>query len=215
VVRVQIGYLDQHPIRIYCSRCGILFDGFIFINQSECSYSLEFNNASQVRGRPLPTPDFVIESSGELLTDKVQVYESGLSSKYLPPFIKTVITMDPVQLSNFISRAIKFKTFSKNEWPKIRRIQELWINEKHDYLAKELQKYLSEKTFPLNNELEYLRGINTITLYVFFDLLDAEVFAKKSRFVMDELLGLSSNNPTEMAKLVNYFNGCHLVHKYE
>jgi len=75
VVRTQIGYLDQHPIRICCGRCGILFNGLIVIDQKRGTYSLDFYNASQVRGRPLPTPDFIIESSGELLTDKLQAYK--------------------------------------------------------------------------------------------------------------------------------------------
>ena len=105
-------------------------------------YYLTFNNASQVRGRPLPRPDFIVESSGELLTDKLQVYKDE-SSEYISPFIKTLTAIDPLEMSTFLNCAMSFLQFCENGWPKIRRIHEIWINEKHEYLAKELRNYLS------------------------------------------------------------------------
>ena len=214
-VRTQIGYLDQHPIRIYCGRCETLFNGLITIDQEKGEFSLVFHNASQVRGRPLPIPDFFIESSGELLTDKLKAYKDETSFACLSPFLKTFIAIDPPKMSAFITHAINFLEFRKNRWPGIQRIHDIWIKEKYEYLAKELRKYLSEKTFPLDNELELLRGVNMVTLMSFFDLLDEERFNSNSTFVMNEISQLSSNNLKELMRLVNYFEANLLIYKYE
>lgn len=214
-VRTQIGYLDQHPIRICCGRCGILFNGHIVIDQKVGEYSLNFHNASQVRGRPLPTPDFIIESSGELLTDKLQVYKDDKSFAYFSPFLKTLTAIDPPKMSEFINCAIKFLEFRENRWPEIRRIHDIWVDEKHEYLAKELRKYLSEKTFPLDNELELLRGVNMVTMMVFFNLLNKERFNTNSKFIIDEISRLSDSNLKDLMKLVNYFEDNHYIYKYE
>ncbi|MCK9442391.1 MAG: hypothetical protein M0Q13_13355 [Methanothrix sp.] len=214
-VRTQIGYLDQHPIRIHCGRCGTLFDGLIVIDQKRGNYSLTFHNASQVRGKTLPKPDFIIESSGELLTDKLQVYKDDESFACYTPFFKTLAEIDRFEMSAFIDYTQKFLEFRKNRWPRIRRIHDIWIDEKHEYLAKELREYLHEKTFPLDNELEYLRGVNIITLSVFFDLLNKERFSSNSKFVMDEISQLANTNLTNLMKLVNYFEANRLIYKYE
>ena len=126
MVRIQIGYLDQHPIRICCGRCGILFYGHIVIDQKKGAYSLDFHNASQVRERPLPTPDFIIESSGELLTDKLQVFRDDKSFAYFSPFFKTLDAIDTLRLSTFINNSIAFLEFRQNGWPEIKRVHDIW-----------------------------------------------------------------------------------------
>jgi len=214
-VRIQIGYLDQHPIRICCGRCGILFSGHIVIDQTNGAYSLDFHNASQVRGQPLLTPDFIIESSGELLTDKLQAYKDDKSFAYFSPFLKTLTVIDPFKMSTFVKYAITFLNFSDSRWPEIKRIHDIWVDEKHEYLAKELRKYLSEKTFPLNNELELLRGVNMVTIMAFFGLLNKERFSSNSKFIMDKISQLSDKKIKNLMKLVNYFEDNRLIYKYE
>jgi len=118
-------------------------------------------------------------------------------------------------MSTFINYAITFLEFSESRWPEIKRIHDIWVDEKHEYLAKELRKYLSEKTFPLDNELELLRGVNMVTIMVFFNLLNKERFSSNSKFVMDEISRLSEKKLKNLMKLVNYFEANHLIYKYE
>ncbi len=214
-VRTQIGYLNQHPIRICCGKCGILFGGHIVIDQTNGEFLLDFHNASQVRGQPLLTPDFIIESSGELLTDKLQAYKDDKSLAYFSPFFKTLAMIDPSKMSIFVNNAITFLEFCENRWPEIKRIHDIWIGEKHEYLAKELRKYLSEKTFPLDNELELLRGVNMVTIMAFFGLLNKERFSSNSKFIMDKISQLSDKKIKNLMELVNYFEANRLIYKYE
>jgi len=101
-LRIRGGRLKQYPVRLYCGKCGILIDGKVILDYEAKEFSLDFHNASNIRVRPLPTPDFVIEVSGELLTDKMQACENGKLPENFSPFLKTMGIMEFEMMDNFI-----------------------------------------------------------------------------------------------------------------
>lgn len=213
-LRTQIGWLKQYPIRIYCGKCGILIEGSVSIDHEGSNFSQDFLNASTI-SNPMPTPDFVMEASGELLADKMQACKNGKLPKNFSPFLKTMNLMDLEMMADFAKSTARFLYFRKEKWPEIRRINELWINEKYEYLEKEMRKYLHPKTFPLSNELEYLRGLNTLNLIGLSIIFDKGRFQQNDQFIMQEIVELADINFSQFCNLINYFNENRIIQACE
>jgi len=58
----------------------------------------------------------------------------------------------------FKGKTLQFLAATKFEWPKVRRINELWLNRQYSYLPDEVAQYLPKNKFPMNNEAEYIRA---------------------------------------------------------
>ena len=74
LVRIQIGWLDSHPIRYNCGNCDILISGIANFDQKKIDYNLSFQNAIRVDETEA---EYYIEISGELLTKKVEKCKKG------------------------------------------------------------------------------------------------------------------------------------------
>lgn len=114
-LRTQIGWLEQYPVRIYCGKCGILIEGSAFIDHENSDFSLEFLNASIMRSNPMPVPDFVMEASGELLTDKMQACENGELPENFSPFLKTMDLMELDMMREFAKSTGHFFALQEGE----------------------------------------------------------------------------------------------------
>ena len=62
--------------------------------------------------------------------------------------------------SKFNRNFLEFLNFIDTAWPFIRQLHELWLSGKHEFLAEQMRDRLSPNIFPLNNDLEYLRGLH-------------------------------------------------------
>lgn len=62
-VRLQIGYLKQHPIVITCGKCRTSLLGTVYIGQDNPSLHYEFDNADIVN--EMVDVNYVVECSGE------------------------------------------------------------------------------------------------------------------------------------------------------
>ena len=47
-IRLQVGWLDEHPIAVTCGKCGISLKGKVKIGQDTLGLKFEFENAERV-----------------------------------------------------------------------------------------------------------------------------------------------------------------------
>jgi len=83
LLRTQVGWLEEHPIRIHCAKWGILLAGRAFFDQVRITCRFEFENAKVVQKS---SADSYIEASGELITEKMQPFDPTSKKIWTPPF---------------------------------------------------------------------------------------------------------------------------------
>lgn len=209
LVRIQIGWLDSHPVRFNCGRCGILISGTLILNQIKGTAFIEFENATEVGNED--STNFYIEISGELLTEKWQTYK--YENTLFPPFFTSGIDMMGENFGIFKKKTLQFLMKKENYWPQYRRINELWHRKNYNYLVSELKKYIPNKNFPLNNELHFLMAVHQMNIEFLSSVLDDQFFNKNSSLVMNEIISLFERSPKEFGKLIDYFS--EFLHRYE
>lgn len=211
VVRTQLGWLKQHPVRVHCGKCGILLLGTVYLDQDRGTARHEFENASIIDEA---SPEFYMEASGELLTEKIQPVQGSLPTDF-SPFLKAIQAMGEGNLLKFKSRTLEFLGFMEGQWPVLRRINELWIEQKHDYVVAEIRQHLPEKQFPMNNPLEIHRAVHTLNLLFLHPLLDVSRFEAATKLIFDGIDDLSSTKTAELIELVRHFGERALFGLYE
>ncbi|PKH10544.1 metal-binding protein, partial [Planomicrobium sp. MB-3u-38] len=155
-IRVQLGWLENYPVRIKCGNCNISIFGNVYLDQQNGGYSINLKNVTTFK--EAKNPDYLIEVSGELLTEKIRPYIEELDTLFSPFFKNGIFSMGE-SIGEFKQRTNRFLDKIENEWPTIKRINELWFNGNHNYLPKEIHRLLDKTQFPADNELELLRGV--------------------------------------------------------
>jgi len=56
-IRLQVGYLDEHPINVACGSCETTMNGKVLIGQETPELKYSFENANEVQGA---TADYVV-----------------------------------------------------------------------------------------------------------------------------------------------------------
>ena len=180
---------------------------------------MSFENATEV---PMQNPDYYIEISGELLTEKIRPFDKDEDEFQLPPFFKSMNSMggfkessDENAFSRFSNNYMRFLCFIKSDWPFVRRIHELWTSGNHNYLAQQMRDYLPSDKFPLNNDLEYLRGIHHLFLLGFCSVLPNDFFHKTTHFIWTGINETAKVNPPGYKLLTEFFNDNGYLDNYE
>lgn len=208
LIRIQLGWLDMHPIRFNCGKCGILISGTLFQDPIQGRAHTEFDNVKEVSNSK---SDYYIEASGELLTEKLQPYK--FEKTLFPPFFTSGFWMMKEDIEKFKEKTIKFLTIVKMDWPKYRRVNELWLNGNYQFLSKELKKHIPNKQFPLKNELHYLIAVRQMNIGLLANVLNNDFFHKHFKFLREEVVKLLDESPKELEKLVEHFSI--FLHRYE
>lgn len=218
VVRTQIGWLDEHPIRIHCGKCNTLIKGKCSIDQENAGYNIEFNDCDVLLYEEGMHIDFYIEVSGELLTAKIRPYNKG-NDEYLPsPYLNSFRAMDIYGDESFLEfnkNMNQFIDFIKHDWSFIRRIHDLWLDGKQNYLSDQMRNHLTKELYPLDSEFENLRGLHQLFLNGFQPVLPASFYDKISPKIFESLRSLTQPDPSEYKKLVAFFDTNGLFHEYE
>jgi len=213
LVRTQLGYLEQHPIKVNCGKCGILISGTVFLNPEKGTSRFEFYNAKRVEEI---TPDFNIEVSGELLTEKLQVYNhNDQELHFTSPYFESRRAMNEEAFLEFMKKAIGFLNACKEDWPTIRRIHELWLRGDTQYLTQEVHKLLPQKQFPMDNVLENIRGVRQLNLHFFLPILNKKFLNSTTKFIFNKIEELMETDITGLFKLANDFEEEHFLQRYE
>ncbi len=210
LIRIQLGWLDMHPIRFNCGKCGILIIGNIYQDQINGEAHTEFENVLEVPDKG--DSDFYIEVSGEFLTEKLQAYK--FENTLMPPFFTSGTWLMDERMRDFKGKTLRFLNILKNDWPKYRRVNELWLNGNYQYLSIELKKLILNKNFPLDNELQFLTAIRQMNIVLLLSsILSKNFFDKQIDFIRKEVINLKKTKDKEFTTLIEHFSSS--IHRNE
>jgi len=209
-MRLQAGWLDEHPLRVPCGKCGILISGTVYFDQAKAGLRYDIHNASAIDET---MPEFYLEASGELLAEKLKRHSGGPFVWSPPPFFQAISAMGNENYGEFKGKTLQFLAATKFEWPKVRRINELWLNRQYSYLPDEVAQYLPKNKFPMNNEAEYIRGVHQLSVLFLWPVLDQKRFTKQTNFLFRSLPMLAKRH-AEFVDLLEYFADNGLLRKY-
>lgn len=134
-VKIQGGWLDEFPVAIYCGKCGILIEEKIIQKPMEGRIETKVTNASQISST---LSDYVIQVSGEFPALKeIETTNENYKSYLFSPFIRSFQRGSGEKIKENI---IKYLYMEKEEWPRFRRVFELWEIGNSEYLVSELEK---------------------------------------------------------------------------
>ena len=213
LLRTQLSWLPQHPLRVHCGKCGILISGTVYIDHEEVEFDFVFHNATVLESDA--TPDFHIEASAELLTAKLQVYTGDPTAQLATPFLRQSSAIGNERFQQFSLRTKAFIQTIDNLWPAVRRINELWLNGNHQYLAQQVAEFLPDHQYPMDSELECLRGVHQLNLSFLSPLLDFSRFEETTHLLWSEIDDLTSNSALSLLELVNHFVSDDILVRYE
>lgn len=157
-IKIQIGWLDKYPIKTKCGKCSISLFGNVNLDPHNGSFSIKFKNTNSINY--VVKPDYLIEVSGELLTEKMRPYNEEINP-FFSPFIKNGLWN--TKLNSGKSARITTRSIEK-DWPILKRINELWLKGNHEYLTKEIHKLLDKIQYPADNVLELLKAVHFLNL---------------------------------------------------
>lgn len=212
IVRVQVGWLDWHPMIIPCGRCGILISGTAKFDQRHGKTDYEFNNAVEIVE---VRPDYYLEVSGEIPTDLLKTWEGGTFVWSPPPFFQVLQSMGQERYEEFKAKTLGFLYSLKNQWPTVRRINELWNSRRTEFLPAEVHRHLDRKQFPMSNNAEMLRGVHQINLIFFMPLLETNYFEHATETLMPALRSAADKSSVGFLELHDDFGQKGLLLHYE
>lgn len=203
-VRLQVGYLNQHPIVITCGKCRTSLLGRVYIGQDNPSLRYEFDNADIVNDND--KADFIVECSGEFPVKK-QCVQDASNIIDLSSYIRNIsMVRDSGSFEKF-GASISQLNETASKWKSYKRIFDLFVN-KSEYLPQEIQKEFRGEFFSCNYEHEILRSVHNIEVLCLYMPLKREIMNVQK--FGDEVLKL---NPIQMKALINFLNshdGYHL-----
>lgn len=183
-IRVQLGWLENYPVRIKCNECYISIFGNVSMNPHNGEFHIDLKNVTHYTGKA--NPDFMIEVSGELLTKKIRRYTNSVEN-FMSPFIKDGISkMGMDSIDDFKSTIIQFLMFINKRWPTVKRINELWLNQNDKYLRDELHKIVNKTAYPADNQWELLRAVHAVNLS-FINPISKKHFIERTQFIFNQL----------------------------
>lgn len=173
LVRIQVGWQEEFPIRFACGRCGILITGMARLDfEKVTGPHVHYENAELLTEHQVSS--FHLETSSEFLTVKLGPANGELMEGVQTPFMRAFQLMGGDGYLSFSQRTKQFLHMVKNDWPRVRRINELWLNRKLDLLAKDIRDFLPADDFPMRDEFECLRGVRALTVRFLLPILDEE-----------------------------------------
>jgi len=196
-VRLQVGWLEQHPIVISCGKCGVSLSGKVDIGQMQPGLRFEFENADILNN--YEKPDYIIECSGEFPTSKQYVDDQSIGN-VITPFIMNVSRMSDIGYERF-SKSVQALIRTANRWNNFKRVIDLAQNGNREYLLQEIRKVFPENIMPCRNEFEIMRAIHMIEVHGFLSPLRGDLLEDLS--FSSDILKL---NIKELTKLIDYLN---------
>lgn len=199
MVRTQLGWLDQHPVRVYCGECSITLSGTAILDQATGNAHVEFSNAAECAG---PNVGFYVEASGELLTEKLQKYDGNPYP--LAPFFFTLNQMGGENYAEFKARTLTFLEFTRNDWPRVRRINELLAASDFARLSTELAAVHPKKRIAAKSTLQLRQRARHLNMAFLAPIADAQTM-DAFRAVSSVVESLAVQNRQGLRALATYF----------
>lgn len=194
-IRLQVGWLPEHPIVVTCGECGTSLSGRVRIGQDEPSLSYSFSNADSVFEEDA---DYMVECSGEFPTIK-HCLAFHSQEILISPFIRAMSNMDSSDVYEEFCKSVGIILQTKYGWDQYKRILDLSLSGNKKYLIQEIQRLFGQDKMPCRNELEIIRGVHMIEVHCFISSLRKDI--------LNDLTfssGILKINPRETKKLVDY-----------
>lgn len=172
-VRLQVGHLPEHPIIFACGNCKTSLSGSVIIDQDNPGLYYQFENADLIDGTDAT---HLVECSGEFPVKK-QKENATILEDVITPYIRyceRVKTDDSFE--DFFKVAASLFGLKK-EWPRLKRIFDLYINDKEEYLTKELRYYFDESQMPCRDQIELLRAVHMLEIRFFISPLRKDILS--------------------------------------
>lgn len=203
-VRLQVGFLEEHPIIITCGKCGISLSGRVKIGQENPSLSFDFENADIV-GMP-DKSDYVVECSGEFPVNipNKDFDRIGGDNSPLSPFFVSKNAMGFEGYQQFCEDIGALNAFCQ-KWTDYKRVIDLQKSGKKEYLLPEIWKILPKEYFPCRNEYEILRAIHMIEIHYLVSPLRKELL--KDLSFSSDILKLFRRKDQPFLKFLSQHNG--------
>lgn len=183
-IRVQLGWLENYPVRIKCNECYTSIFGNVSMNPHKGEFHIDLKNVKRYTGDV--SPDFIIDVSGELLTKKIRKYTNSVEN-LMSPFIKDGVSKMGINtVGDFKSTIIGFLMSINHKWPTVKRINELWLSQNDKYLRDELHKILNKTAYPADNQWELLRAVHAVNLN-FTSPISKSTFFESTEFIFSQL----------------------------
>lgn len=205
LIRVQAGHLPEYPVRIYCGNCKILLSGKVLFDEENVNVTLKLDNCNYI---PKTNEfDYAIEISGELPTAKLSKVDKNQSQDLnlmyaISPFIRLLNTLGRDKYDEYFD-LIPFLRSIGSYWPKIRRINELFLNKKWDLLKGQLIEFAPNKKITLDDEIDYLMAVHQLTVMSLVQPLKPTSFFEDARLVIDKSFNtLKKDNFIEFIKYI-------------
>lgn len=200
-VRLQVGFLDEHPIVITCGECGISLSGRVKIGQDVPSLAFKFENADIVEATD--KSDYVVECSGEFPVRKPHT-DVDADKHLLSPFLVNQNAMEDEGYQQFCEDIGILNTFCQ-KWVDYKRVIDLQKNGKKEYLLPEIWKILPKEYFPCRNEYEVLRAIHMIEIHYLVNPLRKELLENLS--FSAEILKLFTQKEDQFLEFLSQYDG--------
>lgn len=196
-IRLQVGYLNEHPINVACGRCRTTMNGKVFIGQESIGLKYTFENADDVQGE---NADYVAECSGEFPTLKLRIDDPN-SRMILSPFMRFSQQEGYEEFTQVISKLNGFH----NRWSQYKRIIDLFKNEDRKYLLNEIWKILPKEQFQCRNEFEVSRAVHMIEVIYFIGALRKDIISDLS--LSNSVLNLPADQVDSLIDFLNSHTG--------
>lgn len=169
-IRLQVGFLEEHPIIVACGKCGTSLNGRVKIAQDKPGLGFTFDNADIISD--IDNTDYIVECSGEF---PVKKFRQDSDDKIdISPFMRTISRMGNDRYNAFCQTISKLNRF-RGRWTQYKRIIDLYYRNDRTYILNEIWKTLSKEDFPCCNEFEIARAVHMIEVIYFIEPLRPEI----------------------------------------
>lgn len=196
-IRLQVGWLPEHPIVVTCGECGTSLSGKVTIGQEQPGLRFAFDNAEIVIDE---NADYMVECSGEFPVMKQGVAKDPLENS-ITPFIRVMNRMDSNDAYEEFCKSVAAVMKTKQQWSFYKRILDLSGDLNNKYLLQEIRKMFDEKVMPCRNELEILRAVHMVEIHGFIGPLRPD-FLKDLTF-SSNILKLNMDQTRQLISFLN------------
>lgn len=189
-LKYQVGFSKRHPIRYKCI-CGITIKG-----EYQENSNISFYNSDEIDDC---TPDFVVHSSGEFLTEPPYTVDNYIDTLRPTSFILATQSMDYMRFRKEFSSIINYRD---NQNSIVRAVNELYQAGNIELLKDVIRKNYdpNEQLFPLHNEADFIRAITMINQFQFLGLGNT---TKKTTNLFMSIVKEHSNECTDYFKFLS------------
>ena len=192
-LKYQLGFSKKHPIRYKCM-CGVSIRG-----EYREEKGIEFENATMLTEQG--TPNYVVVSSGEFLTNLPFQVKNIEETFGLSPFIKATQMLD---YEEYRKTFTSIHNYRDNRRSIVRAINELYIANNIKSLKQTIRTNfdLDGKIFPLNNAADILRAVTMINQFQFLGLKNGN----NTRMVTNCFISTYKNYSLESDKFIDFLS---------